>query len=260
MKTFLFNEVNTMGRLDNKVAIITGGSKGIGAATAELFVQEGAKVVITARHVDEGQALADKLGDAALFIQQDVSKKAEWEKVLKETIDHFGKVNVIVNNAGIGIGLSVEDTDEEVWNKIIDINLTGTMWGTKLGIEAMKDNGEDNSIINLSSIEGLVGDANAFAYNASKGGVRLLTKSAALHAAKSGYKIRINSVHPGYIETPMVMDQADDQMVDYLVGLHPMGRLGQASEIANMILFLASDESSFSTGSEFVADGGYTAQ
>ncbi|MBB1122826.1 SDR family NAD(P)-dependent oxidoreductase [Limosilactobacillus albertensis] len=141
-----------MGRLENKVAIVTGGSKGIGEAIAERFVEEGAKVVITARHTEEGEALANKLGENALFIQQDVSKKAEWEKVIKETIDHFGKVNIIVNNAGIGVYADVEQMDDDNWDKTIGINLTGTMWGIKLGIKAMKDNGEKNSIINLSSI------------------------------------------------------------------------------------------------------------
>lgn len=251
-----------MGRLDNKVAIITGGSKGIGAATAERFVKEGAKVVITARHEEEGKKLANKLGDNAMFVQQDVSKKDDWDRVISQTIDAFGKLNIIMNNAGIGIPGDIEQMDEDGWNMTIAVNLTGTMWGTKLGIEAMKDNGEKNSIINLSSIEGLVGDPGLFAYNASKGGVRLLTKSAALDCARKGYDIRINTIHPGYIVTPMVEDlmDTDPSVKDHLISLHPMGRLGKAEEIANLALFLASDESSFSTGSEFVADGGYTAQ
>ena len=254
--------MHVMGRLENKVAIVTGGSKGIGEAIAERFVEEGAKVVITARHTEEGEALANKLGENALFIQQDVSKKAEWEKVIKETIDHFGKVNIIVNNAGIGVYADVEQMDDDNWDKTIGINLTGTMWGIKLGIKAMKDNGEKNSIINLSSIEGLIGDPDLFAYNASKGGVRLMTKSAALDCARKGYDIQVNSIHPGYVVTPLVehLMETDPKVKEHLISLHPMGRLGKPVEIANLALYLASDESSFSTGSEFVADGGYTAQ
>lgn len=252
-----------MGRLDNKVAIITGGSKGIGAAVAERFVEEGAKVVITARHAEEGEALAKKLGeDKALFITQDVSQEAEWKKVMDATIEKFGKVNVIVNNAGIGEYADAEKIDADNWNRTIAINLTGTMWGIHYGINYMKDNGESNSIINLSSIEGLIGDPDLFAYNASKGGVRLMTKSAALDCARKHYDIRVNSIHPGYIMTPLVQNlmDTDPSVKDHLISLHPVGRLGKPVEVANMALFLASDESSFSTGSEFVCDGGYTAQ
>ena len=251
-----------MDRLKGKVAIVTGGSKGIGAAVAKKFIEEGAKVVLTARKMDEGQKVADQLGDNAIFIQQDVARKGDWDRVIRQTVQVFGKLNIVVNNAGIAEYADVEKTDAEIWDKTIAVNLTGTMWGTKLGIEAMKNNGEKNSIINMSSIEGLIGDPDLFAYNASKGGVRLLTKSAALDCARKGYDIRVNTIHPGYISTPLVdnLVKDDPKAEGHLEGLHPLGRLGKPEEIANLALYLASDESSFSTGSEFVADGGYTAQ
>lgn len=251
-----------MARLDNKVAVITGGAKGLGAEMAKRFVEEGAKVVITDLDTKSGEETAAKIGKNILFMKHDVSKKEDWQKVIKATLDNYGKINIVVNDAGVGMIGDVESMTEDMWNTTIAVNLTGTMWGVKLGIEAMKDNGEKNSIINLSSVDGLVGDANLLAYNASKGGVRLLTKSAALHCAEKGYDIRVNSIHPGYIMTPMVEAglKQNPKAMDYLASLHPMGRLGKPSEIANMALFLASDESSFSTGSEFVADGGYTAQ
>lgn len=251
-----------MARLNNKVAIITGGAKGLGAEMAKRFVEEGAKVVITDLDTQTGEETAANIGENIFFMKHDVSKKEDWQKVIKTTLDKYGKINIIVNDAGVGMIGDVESMTEDMWNTTIAVNLTGTMWGVKLGIEAMKGNGEKNSIINLSSVDGLVGDANLLAYNASKGGVRLLTKSAALHCAEKGYDIRVNSIHPGYILTPMVEAglKQKPKAMDYLVSLHPMGRLGKPSEIANLALFLASDESSFSTGSEFVADGGYTAQ
>ncbi|MBB1086205.1 glucose 1-dehydrogenase [Limosilactobacillus fastidiosus] len=251
-----------MNRLKDKVAIITGGSMGIGFASAKLFIKEGAKVVITARNSETGEKAAKELGPNAIFVQQDVSQERDWQRVIDTTLKTFDKLNVVVNNAGVGIFADAENITNDIWNKTIAINLTGTMYGIHYGINAMKDNHESNSIINVSSIEGLIGDPDLFAYNASKGGVRMMTKSAALDTARKGYDIRINSVHPGYIMTPLVEKQmADDpKLKDKLLGLHPVGRLGKAEEIANMLLFLASDESSFSTGSEFVADGGYTAQ
>ncbi|MCI1553197.1 MAG: glucose 1-dehydrogenase [Levilactobacillus sp.] len=252
-----------MGRLQGKVALVTGGSKGIGKAIVERFAQEGAKVVFTAIEKEAGDVLEKELiPNRLVFMQQDVSKKDDWERIIKATINKFGKINIIVNNAGIGVFSDIEKMDEKNWNSTIGVNLTGTMWGVKYGIKSMKNNHEKNSIINLCSVEGLIGDPDLLAYNASKGGVRLLTKSAALHCAREGYAIRINSVHPGYVNTPLVenLEKTDPKVKDHLVSLHPMGRLAEPSEVANMALFLASDESSFSTGSEFLVDGGYTAQ
>lgn len=168
----------------------------------------------------------------------------------------------MVNNAGIALGKTVEDTTLAEWRKVQEINLDGVFLGTKYGIEALRKSG-GGSIVNLSSIEGLVGDPGLAAYNASKGGVRIFTKSAALHCAQAGYGIRINSVHPGYIWTPMVAGLADSEQTEKyqrLVSLHPIGHLGEADDIAYGILYLASDESKFMTGSELVIDGGYTAQ
>jgi len=252
-----------MGRLQGKVALITGGSKGIGKAIVERFAEEGAKVVFTAIEKEAGDALEKELiPDRLIFMQQDVSKKDDWNRIINATLNKFGKINIIVNNAGIGVFSDIEKMTEKNWDATIGVNLTGTMWGVKYGIQAMKNNHEKNSIINLCSVEGLIGDPDLLAYNASKGGVRLLTKSAALHCAREGYDIRVNSVHPGYVNTPLVenLEKTDPKVKDHLISLHPMGRLAEPVEVANMALFLASDESSFSTGSEFVVDGGYTAQ
>ena len=246
-----------MARLDGKVAIITGGVKGIGLATAKAFVKEGAKVVIT--DVDDKgstEALATINSDNAMFVKQNVADEDSWELVFKQTEKAFGPVNVLMNNAGIGFTNNAEDITADDWHKILSVDLDGVMFGVKHAIKHMKEHG--GSIINLSSIAGLVGVSNLFAYNAAKGGVRMLSKSAALYCAEQHYPIRVNSIHPGYIHTPMV--DAYPEMAQKLVSLHPMGRLGEANEVASMAVYLASDESSFSTGAEFVVDGGYTAQ
>ncbi|QOP53775.1 glucose 1-dehydrogenase [Levilactobacillus brevis] len=246
-----------MAHLDGKVAIVTGGVKGIGLATAKAFVQEGAKVVIT--DVDErnsAAALTEIGQDNAIFVKQNVADEAQWEPVFEAAEKAFGPVNVLMNNAGILSFNNAEEVTEDSWHKVLAVDLDGVMYGVKHAIAHMKDNG--GSIINLSSIAGLIGISNLFAYNAAKGGVRMLNKSAALYCAEQHYPIRVNSIHPGYIHTPMV--DAYPEMRQQLEALHPVGRLGEASEVANMAVYLASDESSFSTGAEFVVDGGYTAQ
>ncbi|KAF0363806.1 glucose 1-dehydrogenase [Pediococcus acidilactici] len=246
-----------MSRLDGKVAIITGGVKGFGLACAKLFVREGAKVVITDVDVAGASEALQEIGeDKAVFVKQDVAVEDYWEPVFRTAIDKFEKVGILVNNAGILAFDNAENIELDEWHKILSVNLDGIMLGVKYGIRHMKEKG--GSIINMASIAGLIGIYNLYAYNASKGGVRLLTKSAALYCAEKHYPIRINSVHPGYAHTPMV--DAYPEMRADLEKLHPVGRLGTAEEIANMVLYLASDESSFSTGSEFVVDGGYTAQ
>lgn len=246
-----------MARLDGKVAIITGGAKGFGLSTAQLFVQEGAKVVITDLDERGGQLAIDTIGrDNAAFVAQDVAKENSWGPVFSTAHNQFGEADILVNNAGILFFDDAEHIEMDEWHKILSVDLDGVMLGVKYAIGCMKEHG--GSIINMCSIAGLIGIANLYAYNAAKGAVRLLTKSAALYCAQQGYPIRINSIHPGYAHTPMV--DAYPQMRDDLEKLHPMGRLGSAREIANMALYLASDESSFSTGSEFVVDGGYTAQ
>lgn len=245
-----------MGVLTGKVAIITGAAKGFGLASTKAFVKEGAKVVMTDVDETEGKKQAGELGDNVIFIKQDVSKEEEWPKVFDKAEHTFGKVNVLINNAGILIFDNAETFKLDDFHKILSVDLDGVVLGEKYGIQHMKENG--GSIINLCSIAGLIGIPNLFSYNASKGAVRLITKSAALYCCQKKYPIRINSVHPGYAHTPMV--DAYPDMRQSLEALHPMGRLGNADEIANMCVFLASDKSSFSTGSEFVTDGGYTAQ
>lgn len=247
-----------MGQFDNKVALVTGGTKGIGLAIAELFLKEGAKgVAFTGRHEDEGKAVQERLGERSLFITQDVSKEEDWQNATKAVVEKFGQLDAIVNNAGIGTSLGIEEMTLDHWNREIAIDLTGTMLGCKYGVKAMKEHG--GAIVNISSIEGMIGDPTVPAYNAAKGGVRLLTKSVALECAEKGYAIRVNSIHPGVIATPLI-DHLDDATKQFYIDKHPMGRLGKPEEVAKMAVFVASDGASFSTGSEFVVDGGYTAQ
>lgn len=256
-----------MGRLDGKVVLITGGALGIGRAACLMAAREGARVVVTDIREEEGVDVADEIttgGGRALFLRHDVSVEEDWRLVMDEAIGEFGRIDAVVNNAGILIGGTVEETTVETWHRVMAVNLDGVFLGTKHGILAMKDQGS-GSIINLSSIEGLIGDAGLAAYDASKGGVRLLTKSAALHCAEAGHNIRVNSIHPGAIRTRMLerfLDQQDDaeEARRDLVALHPLGRLGEPDDIAYGVVFLASDESSFITGTELVIDGGYTAR
>jgi 3(or 17)beta-hydroxysteroid dehydrogenase len=259
-----------MGRLEGKVAMITGGASGIGKAHAELFAKEGAKVVITTRRkVAEGTALAESIkkeGGEATFIKLDVTKEGEWREVINEVIGKYGKLNILVNNAGVSLAKTIEDTSLDEWNLVMDINSTGVFLGTKYAIEAMKNNGEPCSIINISSIDAMVGEAELPAYCASKGAVRSLTKSVALSCAQAGYTIRVNSVHPGYIHTELTEKEAQDsgltpkQYFEKVGKMHPIGRIGEPIDIAYVSLYLASDESRWVTGGEFVADGGYIAK
>lgn len=254
-----------MGRVADKVALVTGGALGLGKATAEMLAREGAKVVVTDVNVEEGQKTADGIvaqGGEAIFVRHDAGNEEEWKAAIQATLDKFGRLDVLVNNAGIGFLANVEETTLDDWRKTQSVNLDGVFLGTKYGIEAMRQSG-GGSIINLSSIEGLIGDPDLAAYNASKGGVRIFSKSAALHCARNKYGIRINTVHPGYIWTPMVeavTQGKDTEKYKALVNLHPIGRLGDPDDVAYGVLYLASDESKFVTGTELVIDGGYTAQ
>lgn len=236
-----------MGRVDDKVAIITGGAQGMGAADARMLVAEGAKVVIGDILDDKGKELADELGDAARYVHLDVTEADQWKSAVELAIAEFGKVNVLVNNAGIVQVAPLKSLDVERWKKVLDVNLTGALLGIQAVLPSMKESG-GGSIINVSSIEGMRGASWVHAYVASKWGLRGLTKSAALELASDN--IRVNSVHPGFIRTPMTKHFPDD-----MVGA-PLGRPGQPEEVATFIVFLASDESSFSTGSEYVVDGG----
>lgn len=219
----------------------------MGAADARMLVNEGAKVVIGDILDDEGQALADELGDAARYIHLDVSSADDWTAAVETALSSFGKLNVLVNNAGIVQVGPLKTLDVARWQKVLDVNLTGPMLGTKAVIGPMIEAG-GGSIINVSSIEGLRGAAYVHSYVASKWGLRGLTKSSALELASSN--IRVNSIHPGFIRTPMTEHLPEDMVQT------PLGRPGTPDEVATFVVFLASDESSFSTGSEFVVDGG----
>jgi 3(or 17)beta-hydroxysteroid dehydrogenase len=250
-------------RLENKVVLLSGGASGIGAATARLVVKEGGRAVLADRDEAKGKALAEELGAAALFVALDVTSEAGWEKAVAATVDAFGGLHGLLNAAGVGARNSIEDCTLEEYRRVNDVNSLGTFLGCKAAIAAMKQSG-GGSIVNISSVLGLRGTASAMAYSASKGAVRLLTKHVALHCAQMKYNIRCNSVHPGYIDTPMIASRLAAPVGNvsgrqWLEDLHPLGRLGRAEEVARMILFLLSDESSFSTGSEFVCDGGLTA-
>lgn len=244
-----------MSRLDGKVAIITGASQGMGAAHAKTFIDEGAKVVITDINAEKGTAYAKSLGANALFVKQDVANEADWQNVIKTTIDTFGKLDILVNNAGISTNHSIFDTSLSDYLKIVNINQVSVFLGTKYAAEAMKNSG-GGSIVNISSINGLVGGA--IGYTDTKFAVRGLTKAAALELAK--YHIRVNSVHPGVIETPMISQVDNEEAVKRFAKLIPIQRVAQPEEVSKMVLYLASDDASYSTGAEFVVDGGISAQ
>lgn len=249
-------------RLDNRVALISGGARGMGAAEAKMFAAEGAKVVIGDVLEEEGrqtEAAINELGGECLFVHLEVTDEGSWTQAIAETISRFGKLDILVNNAGVGGDRGrLEDTSEEVWDRIMDINAKGVFLGTKAAIPEMRRAG-GGSIINISSIYGLVGSGGSSAYHASKGAVRLLTKSTAIQYASEG--IRVNSVHPGIIDTPMTEAiLADPERNQRWISGTPLGRRGEPEDVAYGVLFLASDESSFMTGSELVIDGGWTAQ
>ena len=239
-----------MGRVDGKVALISGASRGMGASHARLLVAEGAKVVIGDILDREGERLAEHLGDAVRYVHLDVTQPEQWDDAVAAAVESFGRLDVLVNNAGIANFGAIEEYSIDAWRTIIDINLSGVFYGIRAAIPPLKESGH-GSIINISSTAGLQGYEALRGYTAAKFGVRGLTKSAALDLGR--YNIRVNSVHPGVIETPMT--EALDAPQNH-VALH---RTGQAAELSNLVLFLASDESSFSTGAEFVADGGETA-
>ena len=248
-------------RLEGKVALISGGARGMGAEEAKLFAREGAKVVIGDILETEGrrtEAEINETGGECIFVLLDVTKEAEWEGAVGAAVARFGKLDILVNNAGIFRGNRVDETTSEEWDQVMDINAKGVFLGTKHVIPEMRKAGA-GSIINISSVAGLVGNPYSSAYNASKGAVRLLTKSTAIQYAKEG--IRANSIHPGVIETAMTQDVVNDPSFrEFRLTANPIARLGQPADIAYGALYLASDESSFVTGSELVIDGGWTAQ
>ena len=251
-------------RLEGKVAFISGGARGMGAYEAELFAKEGARVALGDVLDEEGRATEARInaaGGEAFFLPLDVTRESDWQRAIDATVSRFGKLDVLVNNAGIGSGVApskVEDTDEQQWDRVMGINSTGVFLGTKYAIPQMRKAG-GGSIINISSIFGMVGSAGSSPYHASKGAVRLLTKSAAVQYAKDG--IRVNSVHPGFVDTPMTEDSfRQPGMRQARIDGTPLGRIGATEDIAYGVLYLASDESLFVTGSELVIDGGFTAK
>ena len=243
-----------MERLADKVAIITGGAAGMGEAHVRRFIDEGAKVVLTDVNVEKGEALSEKLGENALFIEHDVTDEAGWEKVVATAEETFGPVNILVNNAGISPVLSLEHSSLDDYMKVVNINQVSVFLGMKYVVHSMKK-ADTGSIVNVSSINGMNGGV--VGYTDTKFAVRGMTKAAAKELAK--YDIRVNSVHPGVINTPMVQESDAFEQIQAMVGMIPLQRMAEPQEISQLVLFLASDDSSYSTGSEFIADGGILA-
>lgn len=249
-----------MKTLQDKVAIITGAGSGIGRATAILYAREGARVVVSDINVENGNDVVKEIageGGEAIFIKADTSSPEQNNALVNATLKKYGRLDIAVNNAGIGGPLGpTGEYPLDGWQKVIDINLSGVFYGMRYQIPAMEKEG--GSIVNVASILGNVGTRFSPAYVAAKHGVVGLTKTAALEYADK--KIRINSIGPAYIKTPLVMNSLDEATLNSLVGLHPIGRLGESEEIAELILWLGSDKASFVTGSYYAADGGYLAQ
>ena len=253
-----------MGRLVGKTALVTGAASGIGLQTSIRLAEEGARVMMTDINLEKVRQQAEKLGANATFLKLDITEEEEWISVLDETVKRFDRLDILVNSAGMVLIADVEQITLEDWRKVHAVNLDGTFLGCKHGVRVMKEFGA-GSIINLSSVSGMIGGFNLAAYNSSKGAVRMLTKSVALHCARAGYGIRCNSIHPTFIETPMlesmIRDSPDPEKArQTLVRQVPLRRIGKPDDVANMIVYLASDESTFVTGTEMVIDGGVIAQ
>ena len=267
-----------MNRLDGKVALISGAARGIGAETARLMIEAGAKIVVGDMLDERGRETVRALeaaGGAALYTHLDVTREEDWAAAISAATGRFGALDILVNNAGVFLGMSLEEATLADWNRLCGVNLTGVFLGTKLALPALRDSGQrslhGSAIVNLSSVAGLVGSSNDPLYSMTKGGVTLFTKSAALECARKGYRIRVNSIHPGTIDTDMGdqvlairarnlgtnnLEPARQQILDRI----PMGRMGTVTDIAKGIVFLASDDAGFMTGAGLVVDGGITAQ
>jgi len=253
-------------RFRDKIVLVTGASTGIGLVTAEQFATEGALVVATDIEVESLEANAKRLAEKGLRVETsrlDVTSESEWRTVIDEVLCRHGRLDVLVNNAGTSVLASLEDTTAEQWRSIMSVNLDGTFLGTRAAIRAMAESG--GAIVNVASIAANVAEPLLAAYGSSKGGVRQLTKAAAVECARNGYGIRVNSVHPGFTDTPMVHGfleslgpEAGNFARSVVQGI-PLGRLARPGEVARPILFLASDDASYVTGSELIVDGGYLA-
>ncbi|TWC38551.1 3(or 17)beta-hydroxysteroid dehydrogenase [Pseudomonas sp. SJZ079] len=243
-----------MQRVEGKVCIITGAASGVGREDALLLAREGAKVVLTDLNEEAGRQVAAEIGDNALFIRQDIASEADWQNVIKFTLERFGRLDVLINNAAILALGSIEDTSLELWQKVQRINGEGYFLGCKYAVLAMKETG-GGSIINMSSVAALGGMPMFCAYSASKGAVAAMTRSVALHCKQQGYRIRCNSVHPDGINTPMTQALTGGQPIPQeTLDQDPMNRMCAPRDIANLVLFLASDESRFINGSELRVD------
>ncbi|CDO58427.1 3-oxoacyl-[acyl-carrier protein] reductase [Candidatus Phaeomarinobacter ectocarpi] len=267
--------------LAGKVALVTGGARGLGAASALGLAREGASVVVSDLRADEGQVVVDAIlneGGKAVFIAHDVTKEDQWEAAVAKAEEEFGALHILVNNAGVApAGEYIEDLKLEDYKRVTEIDMDSVFLGCKHGIRTIKKytakEAADGAIINISSVMGIVGFPRNADYNAAKGGVRIMTKVAALECAELGYGIRVNSIHPGFIDTALVRDaveegtkrpdaifQSSNEMIDMLVMAHPLGKLGDPRDIGDAVVFLASSRSGFITGTELVVDGGYTIQ
>lgn len=252
-----------MPRLDGKVAIVTGAASGFGAATARLFAREGATVVLTDRNADGGKAVAREIGNAASFLAHDVTSEADWARVVDETVKLHGRLDILMNNAGVwgsGVPQDIEHITLEEWRFVQSVNSDGVMLGCRAAIPAMAKSG-GGSIVNVSSTAGFRATPMIAAYGASKGAVRQLTKSVAAYCGRKGYNIRCNSVHPGMVRTPLGEDVLKvygelEEAARNRTKSVPLGTLGEVEDVANAALFLASDESRYVNGSELVIDGG----
>ena len=255
-----------MGRVENKVAIVTGAASGLGFAAAQKLMDEGAKVLLTDINEEVINSMPERLSNYSETqfntMIHDVANEDSWINVIENAENHFGKINILVNSAGISLGTDVVSTDFEIWKKVHQVNLDSVFLGCKYVVPIMSKSGQ-GSIINLSSISGIVAGWNTAAYNSSKAGVRLLSKSVALYCAKKGYDVRCNSVHPAFVDTPILdpLKQAfgEENAVAKLSRQIPMNKIGDTDDVSYAILYLASDESKFMTGTEIVLDGGLSA-
>ena len=254
------------GRVAGKIAIDSGAAAGIGRATALRLAEEGAKIClgdIDRTGAESCAAAIRARGGESFPLALDVAEEADWRRIINATVERFGGLDILVNNAGIAFAAGLEETTTEQWRRIMAVNVDSVFFGCKFALPAMRESG-GGAIVNISSILGLVGSPVQAAYSATKGAVRLFTKCVALECAEAGWNIRVNSVHPAYIRTPMGERYAETwgslkKGLEALGDLHPIGRVGEAEEVANAVLYLASDEAKFVTGAELLIDGGYTA-